>query len=304
MRVTNLQTTAMVTGGMNRNGVAMARLHEQMSSGLRLQKPSDDPVASIRVLRIQREESALVQYNKNIANLQSSLSAGEAGLRSASSALLNIRDLALWASNGSNTAEDLRAMASELESLEETLVALFNSRDEEGRYRYSGTLTDRPAVTYDAATGQYTLTGNDEHRQAAVANGVMLDENVSLQDFLGADAGLLNDLHALVGMLKDPLMDPSDPALQAHLATFIGTVDSAHGAVMATVTDLGGRQNNLSLLSDGNEDASIVNQTLREQLTSLDYARATVELSLHELAIHATQKTYLKINNLSLFNLL
>jgi flagellar hook-associated protein 3 FlgL len=304
MRVTHQQTTAIILGSMNRNGSAMARLHEQLSNGLRIQRPSDDPVASVRLLRLQREEAALGQYGKNIGNLASSLAGQESGLRSASSALLNARELVLWASNGTHSAEDLRAMASELKGLEGTLAGLFNSRDEEGRYRYSGTQSDRPALVFDAATGRYDFGGNDQHRQVAVANGVMVDENITLHDVLGADPDLLNELHELVAMLEDPALDPSDPAVLAKLSGLLGLVDSAHSTTLGSITDLGGRQNNLTLVGEGNEDASIVNQTLENQLKSLDVASAMLALNMHEVSMSSTQKTYLKINSLSLFNLM
>ena len=304
MRVTNAQTNAMFTSNMNRNSAAMARLYQQMGNGLRIQQPSDDPIASVRILRIQREEAALGQYNKNIVNLSSSLSGAETGLKSASEAVMNINDLLLWASNGSSSAEDLRSIAGELQSLEETLVALFNARDEEGRYRYSGTRTDTPALTYDPATGRYTMTGNDQHRHAAVSNGVLLDENVTLHEVLGASPELLNELHALVQTLQDPALDPTDPGVQRQLSQMLERVDSSHRGILATMTDLGGRQNNLTLLADGNEDASISNQSLLSQLNSLDYAKATVELKAQELAWQASQKTYMLVNGLSLFDLM
>ncbi|WPP00082.1 flagellar hook-associated protein FlgL [Pseudomonas sp. HR96] len=304
MRVTTAQTQAMISGSLNRNGSAMAHLHAQMASGLRLQKPSDDPVASVRVLRLQREEAALDQYGKNIDNLSHRLAAQETGLKSGSEALLNLNDLLLWASNGANTAEDLRSMAGQMQSLEQSLVALFNGRDEDGRYRFAGTRTDTPALTFDPASGRYSLSGNDQHRQAAVANGVLVKENVTLHEVLGANPELLNDLHALVQTLQDPALDPADPAVQAQLKGMLGRVDDSHRALLGMMTELGSRQNHLSLLAEGNEDASIVHQNLREQLTALDYPKATVALAQHELAMQASQKTYLKIGALSLFNLM
>jgi flagellar hook-associated protein 3 FlgL len=112
--------------------------------------------------------------------------------------MLNVRDLLLWAANGSNTSEDLAAIANEMGNLERTILSFANVRDEEGRYLFSGTLSDRPAITFDAATQSYGLTGNDQYRQAAVANGVLVEENVTAAQVFGGGVGMLNDLNTLV----------------------------------------------------------------------------------------------------------
>jgi flagellar hook-associated protein 3 FlgL len=218
--------------------------------------------------------------------------------------MLNTRDLLLWASNGASASEDLAAIAGELESLEETILSFANVRDEEGRYRFSGTLSNTPAVTFDVFTETYSVTGNDKYRQAAVASGVMVDENVTAYAIFGPDMDILNELHELVAMLNDPLLDATDPAVRAQIAGTIDQLDISHGNVLSSITDLGGRQNTLELLTNSNEEMSLVNQKIEGELSTLDYASATIDLNNYQLSLEATQKTYLKINDLSLFNLL
>lgn len=198
MRISNAQITAMMHGSMNTSSEKLGKLMQQMATGERMLMPSDDPISAVRVLRIQREEATLTQYRTNIANVSGNLSKQEANLKAASDTMLNVRDMLLWAANGSNTSEDLAAIANELGSLEKTILSFANVRDEEGRYLFSGTLSDRPAITFDEATETYSLTGNDQYRQAAVANGVLVEENVTAAQVFGADADMLNQLHALV----------------------------------------------------------------------------------------------------------
>lgn len=304
MRITNSQITSMMHNSMNASSAELGKLMQQMATGKRILLPSDDPIASVRVLRVQREEASLEQFRKNIANVSGSLSTQEANLKSTSDAMLNVRDLLLWAANGSNTSEDLAAMAGELSIIEDTLFSFANVRDEEGRYLFSGTLSDTPALSFDAATQTYSLTGNDKHRQAAVANGVLVDENVTAASVFGAGVGMLNALHDLINTLQDPALDASDPAVRQQIADTLGALDDTHGRVLGSITELGGRQNALTLLTDSNEDVSLVNQKIEGELSQLDYAGATIDLNNYQLALGATQKTYLKINEMSLFSLL
>ena len=304
MRITNSQITSLMHNSMNTSSAELGKLMQQMATGKRILLPSDDPIASVRVLRVQREEASLEQFRKNIANVSGSLSTQEANLKSTSDAMLNVRDLLLWAANGSNTSEDLAAMAGELSIIEDTIVSFANVRDEEGRYLFSGTLSDTPALSFDAATQTYSITGNDKHRQAAVANGVLVDENVTAASVFGAGVGMLNELRALINTLQDPALDATDPAVRQQITDTLGALDDAHGRVLGSVTELGGRQNALSLLNDSNEDVSLVNQKIEGELSQLDYAGATIALNIYQLALGATQKTYLKINEMSLFSLL
>ena len=304
MRISNAQITAMMHGSMNTSSEKLGKLMQQMATGERMLLPSDDPISAVRVLRIQREEATLTQYRTNIANVAGNLSKQEANLKAASDSMLNVRDLLLWAANGSNTSEDLAAIANELGNLEKTILSFANVRDEEGRYLFSGTLSDRPAITFDAATQSYQLTGNDQYRQAAVANGVLVEENVTAAQVFGGGVGMLNDLNALVKMLADPALDASDPAVRASVTATLNSLDKTHGDLLGAVSELGGRQNTLTLLSSSNEDVSLVNKKIEGELSQLDYATASIDLNNYQLSLQATQKTYLKINGLSLFGML
>lgn len=304
MRITNAQITALMHNSMNGSSEQLGKLMQRMSTGQRILLPSDDPVASVRVLRVQREEAGLEQYRKNILNVSSSLSTQEANLTATSNAMLNVRDLLLWAANGSNTNEDLAAIAGELENIEKTIFSFANVRDEEGRYLFSGTLSDSPAITFDALAETYAVSGNDKHRQAAVANGVLVEENVTAYSVFGVNADMLNELHSLVAMFQDPLLDVTDPALRTQIENTLGQLDATHASLLGTITELGGRQNTLSLLTNSNEEVSLVNQKIEGELSELDYAGASIDLNNYQLSLQATQKTYLKINDLSLFSLL
>ena len=304
MRISNAQITAMMHGSMNTSSEKLGKLMQQMATGERMLLPSDDPISAVRVLRIQREEASLAQFRTNIANVSGNLSKQETNLKATSDTMLSVRDLLLWAANGSNTSEDLGAIANEMGNLEKTIFSFANLRDEEGRYLLSGTNSNKPAITFNEADQAYEMTGNDQYRQAAVANGVLVEENVTARQVFGNDARMLNDINALVKMLSDPALDANDPAVRNQITATLDSLDATHGDLLGAVSELGGRQNTLTLLSSSNEDVSLVNQKIDGELSRLDYAGASIDLNNYQLSLQATQKTYLKINGLSLFGML
>lgn len=302
MRITTPQITAMMHGSMNLNAERLGKLMQQMATGKRMLLPSDDPISSVRVLRVQREEASLTQYRENMARLSDSLSKQEANLSSMADTMLRVQDLVLWAANlGTHSAEELAAMARELRTLEDSLVSFANVRDEEGRYLFSGTQSDAEAVIWNAVTNQYEAGGNDELRRVPVANGVLMEENVTLIRALGPNLQILNDIRQLVEMLENPALDPGDPAVAQRIQDTLQTLEEGHRGVTGAITELGGRQNSLTLIRDSNESASLVNQKIEGELSSLDYAKATIDFTNYQLALEATQKTYLRIHELSLF---
>src|SRR5690554_6027630 len=96
MRITDAQTTAMMRGAMNANADRMGKLMQQMSSGDRIIQPSDDPIASVRLLRLQREEASRAHFRSTRGALSSSLAIQEANLKAVSDTMLNLQDLMLW----------------------------------------------------------------------------------------------------------------------------------------------------------------------------------------------------------------
>jgi flagellar hook-associated protein 3 FlgL len=306
MRITNAQINAIMHGSLSNNAAKTGKLMQQMATGDRIILPSDDPISSVRLLRIAREESSLAQYQTNIANLSGRLSAAETNLKAASDTILNVRDLLLWAANGTNDQAALESMAGELASLEETILSYFNTRDEEGRYLFSGTKSDKPAIVLNAV-GLYvnddadpvTGTGNNGTRQVAVANGVLIDDNVTAQAVLGTDVALLNRLREAVTAMKT-----GAPDARTRITDAITALDAGHDTLLMNITELGGRQNTLTLLANSQADTSLVNEKIEGELSRFDYSLGSLELANYQMAIQATQKTYARLTGMSLFDLL
>lgn len=301
MRISNAQTSAMMHATMNRNTETVARLQSQIGSGLRIQLPSDDPIASGRLLRIQREQASLGQYTTTIGKVSDNLKIQEVHLQSSADALGSVRDLLLWASNGNNSGKDLSGMATQLSGLEQSLVSFFNARDEAGNYLFSGTQSDTPAVTFDKTAGTYAITGNDERRQAVVGNGVMIQDNITASAALGPNADVLSHLHMLGEKLKS---SPDDPATRQALKDTFDKLDTTHNDILGAITDLGGRQNTLSLLEQSNADVLLANKKVEGDLAQLDMGDAFLQVKAYEMTMQASQKVYSRVANISLFDLM
>ncbi|WP_318422062.1 flagellar hook-associated protein FlgL [Photobacterium leiognathi] len=299
MRVSDTQFSQLMLTSLSKNNQGLGEVLAQMSTGQRLLKLSDNPIDSINLLNLERENSAINQYQDNINNVKTALSSQEVHLMAASDTLKDMRDTLLLASNGAISDADRESYANKLVSLRDALISSFNVQDEEGNYLFSGTQSDVPAITPQPAGG-YIFEGNSDKRVVTVAKGVTMEANFASQEMLDLGGNnILNQIDAAITELQAPTANLNN-TLQATL----NTLDITHDNVLAAVTDIGGRHNNLDLMETSHGDNKLFVEAVTNDLEALDYGEASVRLNNYMAALQATQASYMKINDLSLFNCL
>lgn len=303
MRIASTQYHATMNSALQTASARVEDVMQQMASGKKLLRPSDDPVTHVRLSRLAREDAALTQYRDNIGALKARLQNSEALLSGMNADLQEARDLVVWAADGGNTSADVAAMASSLQSLRDSLYYSANSRDQEGRYLFSGTVTGSPTISYDPtapAGARYAFTGNTAEQKVVIGNGVTQAANVTLQEM----AALLNQMDGTISTLQTPGISVSTPAVHAQLVAGLTGIDTAMNAVSSKIAKMGGAQNTLATLDNNHANVSLSNQQAQLTLGQLDYGDAAVKLNGYTTAVQATQKAYAKVSALSLFNVL
>ena len=287
----------------------LSHVVEQMATGKNILLPSDDPIAATRITQLNRQQSALDQYQSNIDSATAGMSQQESILDGVNNDLLAIRDDLLEAANGTNTADSLASLGQDIQSMTEAMVSALNYQDEDGHYVFGGTVNDRPPIVAvdddgDGVTDSYTYQGNGDHRQTTVSYGVEVDTNVAVSDFFGDSLDVLNTLTSLSKELQDPSVDPADPQVQSDIENAINTVDDASDSLNASIATIGETQNTMSMLSGAQTDIATSNDQLIGQLSDLDYGPASITFTGLEMAMEATLKTYSKVSELNLFSVI
>lgn len=301
MRIASTQYHTTMNTALQTASSQLQSILTKMASGERYSLPSESPIANVRLSRLTREEATLDQYLDNIATLQNSMSRNEAVLTGMSADMLSARDLLVWAADGSNTSEDVIAVAGSLKPLMESMFYNTNTLDAEGRYIFSGTASDRPTVSYDplAAPGsRYTATGNTASQLVAVGNGITQPANVTLPEM--ADA--LNVLERISVTLQTPGVSVNDPAVRAEITAALQGLDAAINLNSTQIAKLGGSQNILETLRTNHSNVSLSNKQAALVIGQLDYGDAAVKLNGYSSAIQAMQKAYSQVAQLSLFD--
>jgi flagellar hook-associated protein 3 FlgL len=303
MRIATVQYQSNMNQSLQLNQDRLSSLTRQMATGKRILVPSDDPVDNVRLSRLQREEAAITQYRDNIAAIKIRLSKNEGYLGSMVNDISAGRDQIVWALDGGNTPEDLKAMISPLEALRDSLFFSANTVDQEGRYVFSGTKTSTAPMAYNAAApagSRYSFAGNTNEQRVVVGNGLTQVANDNMQGM----EKLLNRLDATIAKLGSANLNVNDPATRAVLGDNLTGFDEALDLVSGKIAVLGGKQNILDTLDANHGNVSLSNQMAITDIGQLDMGVAATELSGYSTALQATYKAYSRIGSLSLFSAL
>lgn len=173
MRISTNQIFDQSLAAMLNQQAALSQTQSQISTGKRILNPSDDPAGSVQALNLQRELSLTEQYGANATAATNKLQGEESALKSAADILQRVRELAVQGLNDSNTQEDRKAIAVEINQLNQQLLSLANTRDSNGDYLFSGFASN--TQPYETIFGAYQ--GDEGQRNLKVGAGVLVETN-------------------------------------------------------------------------------------------------------------------------------
>ncbi|MCO6055427.1 flagellar hook-associated protein FlgL [Pseudomonas sp. MOB-449] len=173
MRISTIQQFNNGVTGLQRNYSNVTRTQEQISTGNRILTPADDPVASVRLLQLDQQQGVLEQYKSNLTAAKNSLTQEEVTLKSATTILQRVKELAGQAGNGALSAEDRKSIAAELREREDELLGLMNTRNARGEYLFSG-FQGKTQPFERNPDGTYRYNGDDGQRELQIASSLQI----------------------------------------------------------------------------------------------------------------------------------
>lgn len=177
MRISTTQLFDRSIQGILDNQGELSDIQQQLSTGKKILRPSDDPVGAAQVVRLTEELDQIEQFKKNNTLLENALTQEETVLRSVTDAANKARQLTIQAGNGINTEENRQAIAIEIGQIRDQIFDLMNSRNADGEYIFAGFQSDSPAFVYDAtATGnKYQFQGDDGQNEIQLSSTVRVE---------------------------------------------------------------------------------------------------------------------------------
>ncbi len=234
MRVnaTAIQSLVASVGNLN---ARQTDISSELSSGVRLNRISDDPVASGQASRLAdalRRDDSFISGASTAGNR---MQASDSALSSAVTQLTSAITTATGAYNSTNNVASRATAIQQLQSIRESLVSLGNS-SYNGTYLFSGTSAAQPFT--EAANGTVTYSGNTSTSAIPLASGGTVQGSLAGSPvFLASGASVFDSLNAVISDLSSGGTNPS---------AYVGNLKDALTNVSAQRATLNTAQNRLS----------------------------------------------------------
>lgn len=277
------------------------RLQGQIATGEKLERGSDDPVASSRLRALARADR-LAEIDESKANSASlSMETASSALEDMNDLIIRARELAVQAASDSLGADGREAIATEIDELRTSLLDLANLTDNSGRPLFGGD-SPSPAYITDAA-GTATYNGSATAGSVEIGLGIDVERGVTGPNVFNFEAGgVLTDAFAFLSNFASDLrgVTAADPAAAARDA--LPGFDNALDTMSRSQTVLGAR---LAWIDNVQFSAALRDETRAEEqaeLGDVDLTEAITQLQQTLTVLEASQASFVRLTSLSLFD--
>ena len=258
MRISTLQYFRDGVSNIQNARNSLGLTQQQIATGKSILTPSDDPIRSTQILKVDEELSMNEQFQNNISFAVSKNRMEDSILGSTVDSIQRIRDLTVRANSGALSDDDIRGIGVEVEAIMDQMVSLLNTTDGTGEYIFAGFQgSTKPFVTQ--AGGGYEYVGDDGYRSVEIAAGDTIEvsdsgkaifvdvssanntiltsksSNNSADSSANISTGIIVDQEAFDAVYpEDFVVEFNDPLLNQNQRTLTVTQRSDGSPVMGT----------------------------------------------------------------------
>jgi len=288
---------------------------QQMSTGQRVNRPSDDPIAASQAVVLSQAQSQNSQYELARSFATTKVSLEESVLGQVTTALQSSLEKVVAAGNGTFTDNDRASLATDLKGLRDQLMNLANSTDGNGRYIFAGYNTEAPA--FDSATGTYNGGTTPISQQVDAARNMEVSHigsdvfakftsnAMKEPDGTLGEANLFKILDTAITALNDPIGD--DGAKSAALKDSIDVANrglrNVQDNILTVRAELGTRLNELDKLDDLGAERTLGQTKQMSDLIDVDWNSVISSYTMQQAALQASYKAFSDMQGMSLFQL-
>jgi flagellar hook-associated protein 3 FlgL len=311
MRVaTNAYTDAMLSQ-FNALSSQQYTLQNQVSTGLSVQAPADNPTAMENTLADLANQSTQTQYTANISTLQTRATNVDSVLQSLQTISSRAGEIATSAGSATNSQSDLNNYADEVNTLINQVVNAANTKDPAtGKYLFGGTASgSAPFTTTTDANGDVTAVaynGNGTVNQAQIGAGLTASADIPGANTSGTGPrGLITDSASGADFLNHLISLRDD--LTSGNTTAITNTDSSNlqkdeNNIAYQVANNGVMQNQLTTAAAFASSSSSNLSQMISNSSSANLVNTMVQLNQAQTSYQAALQSGAKIMQLSLLN--
>jgi len=268
---------------------------EQLSTGRRVNAPSDDPAAASGWLAVRSEMAQTDQFARNLSGLRMLISTADSALNGVVSALTRAISLGTQGGSGTVSAEQRQALAEEVGHLQEQVVDLANT-SVNGVYLFAGTeVSNKPYAMDPLAASGVTYAGNNSAVSVEISKGQVLQTQTPGSEIFNASG---NDVFQALHDLYQALTSGGD------VAAATAAVKSSLEHVSLQRISYGSALAQLDQTEQSLGDAKVQLSAREDDLVGADLAEVASRFSRIQTALNAAIQAGGKASQLSLLDFL
>jgi flagellar hook-associated protein 3 FlgL len=293
MRVTESVLANTTQTNLQRMQQRLLDLQQQVSTGVKVSKPGDDPLTAQQILDLQDQLGSGDQYVKNISTGNAFLTTEESALGSMGDSLTRLKEIALQMSNGTYSADQRTNAMAEVQQLKEQMISLGNTKLGD-RYVFSGSKTD--TQPFDTS-GAYNGNDSDVSINIDASNSVVINySGGKLLRGTGGGTDVLGTIDNLINALGSNDV--------SGVQSTVSDLDKSMNQVLSARTDIGARMNRLEATNNFLSNTQVYLQKTISDKQDIDIAKAISDLTQQQTAYQAALMSTAKISSMSLLDYL
>ncbi len=246
---------------------------QQVSSGQRVNVPSDDPTASALLVRTLSESDAVGQYTKNASAALGQAQAADSAISSVVALLTQAVTLGTQGANGTNTTANRQVLATQVQGILASVAAAANT-NYQGQAVFAGTAQPAAAFVPDGSGG-YSYQGDGNSRSIQIGTSGSVQVSIPGSQLFTSPSG---NVLASIGQLAAALNGGSSSAIgtaTAGVTTALNYLTAQHAVYGSSINQITAQESYLS-------QEKITLSTQATNLVGIDTATAAVNLSRAE----------------------
>jgi flagellar hook-associated protein 3 FlgL len=301
MRVSSNNTYQTSVSTLQQRQQALQQAQEQMTSGKRIAKPSDDPAGIATAERALNAQKRTEAAQRAVAASRNSMTMSEASIGNAIDLTQSAREALLSAGNGAYSASDRNTLALQLRQLRGQLLSVANQGDGATGYVFGGQNGAKQPFSDGVSGVQFSGTGGASNGSPTENLPLSMDgKAVWMQTSSGKS--VFDAIDDAVKVLGDSTA--SSAQVTTAVQAGVGNLDSALSNFQLARTAAGETLNHLDGVENRNSAAILSSQTTRSNAEDLDMVQAISEFTNKQTSYQAALQSYSMVQKLSLFNYL
>ncbi|MCM3711669.1 flagellar hook-associated protein FlgL [Sporosarcina luteola] len=276
MRVTQSMLSNNTMRNLMTGYTNMAKLQEQVSSGKRIKRPSDDPEAAAKSIGFRNQVDNIEQYKKNLIEVNNWLDSSDEALDGVGQVLHRAKELVTNAANtGAMNPEEREFIKIELRQLQERVQDLANTKVMD-KYIFSGTNTNKPlSPLFDTAKGVLLPDpGFSKDVEIEVFNGVNLKVNTNAMELFKGIDDFFNGI--------------TEAGDEVKFNEAMKDLDSQMNKVLEQRIEIGGRMNRSELMQNRLDLQEQTAKKLQSENEDIDFEKVITEMLTQEAVYRAS----------------